>query len=127
MTREELIKKVEGNYSKEQVKAWVMSLPSNSKQIPLVPIIGDVYYHPIFNHPYVLLCESNNRGWICGLLTSNEDCEELLVKCSSRIFYNSYFTKTMFIVIEPKQFLGTFENNAQLSSVYLRLREELEN
>lgn len=86
---------------------------------------GDVYMHPIFRHPCILL-EYKDNHWICGLLTTDEACAELLEKCNSRMFSNSYFTKTMFTVKEPSgKFMSVFENATQVRSVLKKLRRIL--
>lgn len=83
---------------------------------------GDTLMHPIFRHPYVLL-EKSEDGWICGLLTSEENCNEILEKCNSRFFESSFFTKVLFTVNEPiGTYMFPFDNNRQTNSILVKLK-----
>lgn len=98
------------------------TLPVKLKFGPSTYKKGDVFMHPIFAHPYVLL-EQKDGFWLCGLLTTNGDFKEVLVQCNSRIFGNSYFTKTMFTVTEPiGKFMSPYENSLQLYNVLKKLK-----
>ena len=93
----EKIKK--GNPTKEQIISWVQALPgSSATRKPIRNKRGDVYMHPIFKHPYVLL-EKKKGFWLCGLLTTEPECTEILEPCDSRFFVSSYFTRVKYCKI----------------------------
>ena len=143
MTKAEFLESVKGNFSRVAVEAWVDQLadapltaavpaPSTStapttskgKKIPSFYKKGDVLMHTVFRHPCVLL-EEKGDGWICGLLTSEPKCTEILEKADSRFFQENYFTKTMFTLSDPSlcQFMYPFDNDKQIDSVRIRLKE----
>jgi len=83
---------------------------------------GDTLMHPIFRHPYVLL-EKKGGSWICGLLTSEPSCTEILEKTDSRFFLDAYFTKVIFTTKDPiGTFMYPFENPKQIKSVLIELK-----
>ena len=91
MTKEDLIRLIEdegtlNNAQKSKLISWTKGLPrSGSQTRPTKIKLGDVFFHPIFMHPYVLL-EKREDGWLCGLITTEEDCNEILEQCNSRFF-----------------------------------------
>lgn len=127
MDKSELIKKLEDLGSsplvKEKVLGWVRCLPGTSaNRNPVKYKRGDVCMHVVFNHPYVLLRETEG-GWIGVLLTSEEKCSEILEKASSRFFSEAYFTKCVLTVASPTKFMNIFGNSRQLNSVEKKLKE----
>lgn len=116
------------NYTHEQLLGWVNSLPGVSKRItPTEFKLGDVCMHGAFMHPYVLL-ERTETGWICGLLTSEETCTEILEPCKSRFFNGNYFTKVLFTSADPQgPYMASFDNPTQLTSVRRKLKKILTN
>lgn len=109
---------------KDKLLGWVTCLPNaSSKVTPSTHKIGDVFMHPIFLHPYVLL-EKKGSEWICGLLTSEQTCTEILEQCESRFFSVNYFTKVIFTAKEPiGSFMVPYDNNTHLKKVYKQLKE----
>lgn len=121
----ELIKQQNFNGEiKKKILGWVKALPKDdlTKINPTIFKKGDVYYHPIFNHPVVVLKKVKDEA-IGVLLTSNCECEVVLEKCRSRHFDTSYLTKNL-LLIQPEgmKFMGVFENNKQLSDVHKKLK-----
>jgi hypothetical protein len=94
------------------------------KKVPTRFKKGDVLMHPIFRHPYVLL-EKKAGSWVCGLLTSEPKCPNILEKTESRFFVEEYFTRVMFIetATPPGTYMYPFENPKQLKSVLLQLKQ----
>jgi len=91
--------------------------------IPTVYKKGDTLMHPIFRHPYVLLEQKESGEWICGLLTSEEKCGEILEKANSRFFSESYFTKVLFTINNPiGPYMYPFDNTRQLNKVLKELK-----
>ena len=82
--------------------------------------------HPTFQHPYILL-KYKNGVWICGLITSESKCPEILEKCRSRFFETeSYFTKTLFSASEIiGSWVNNYDNTRHLKKVYIKLQELL--
>ena len=81
--------------------------------------------HPVFKHPYVLL-EKKKGYWLCGLLTTEPECSEILEPCVSRFFGGSYFTRVLFTQIQPVgTYCNIFDNAKQLKSVLLQLKETM--
>jgi hypothetical protein len=125
---------MEGSYTKEQLLGWVNALPTNPTTVTTVSLKkepvknkrGDVYMHPVFKHPYVLLKKRKNH-WLCGSLTSEATCSEVLEKCESRFFSDEYFTKVLFTQSLPPKgsFLGTYDNGPQLTRVLTELKNIL--
>ena len=128
MDKDILLHKIkEKKYTHEQLLSWVGSLPAaQSKRKPSKYKVGDVLMHPIFNHPYVLL-EQKNSVWICGLITSESKCPEILEECRSRFFETEqYFTKTLFSASEiVGSWVNNYENIRHLKKVYKKLKELL--
>jgi hypothetical protein len=113
------------NYSHEELEKWIQCLPSsNEKRRPKFNKVGDVYMHSQFQHPYVLL-EKREGFWICGLVTSESKCPEILEKCRSR-FIQGYLTKTIFTASEiTGSFINNYDNTRHLKKVLIKLREIL--
>jgi hypothetical protein len=127
MNKGELLEKVKkGDYTKEKLEAWISCLPGSlATRKPTKNKVGDVYMHPIFMHPYVLL-NFRNGVWVCGLLTSESKCPEILVNCDSRFFENSYITKTLFTASEiVGTFINVYDNPKQIKQVLTELKKEL--
>lgn len=96
------------------------------KGVPTKYKKGDVLMHPIFRHPYVLLEYNTENGWLCGLLTSEKDCVEILEEAKSRFFGGNYFTKVLFTVKNPiGSYMYPFDNGRQLTKVLKELRNIL--
>ena len=113
-----------GNPTKEQIISWVQALPgSSATRKPTRNKRGDVYMHPIFKHPYVLL-EKKKGFWLCGILTTEPECTEILEPCDSRFFVSSYFTRVIFTQVQPVgTYCNVFDNPKQLRSVLSQLKE----
>ena len=124
MARDALIEKIkkENLHNKKLLLSWVQCLPKiEVKCKPSKCKVGDVYMHPTFNHPYVLLYKKDDV-WVCGLLTSDGDFEQVLEKCRSRFFEESFFTKVLFTVSTPiGGFKGVYDNTRHLKKVYEKL------
>jgi hypothetical protein len=122
ISREEL-SKILSDMLKPGVKELGVPELTPKKNVPTVYKKGDVLMHPIFQHPYILL-EKKEKFWLCGLITSEEDCVEILEPCSSRFFDDGFFTRTMFTTVEPiGRFMYPFENMRQVNLVLKKLRE----
>jgi hypothetical protein len=140
-------KKMKARLDTVEVEAWINALPDTplTAVAPGAPVVqpieeilttgpkkkkvpskfkkGDTLMHPIFRHPYVLL-EKKGNSWICGLLTSEPNCPEILEKTDSRFFSDEYFTKVMFTTKDPiGTFMYPFENTKQLKSVLIQLKQ----
>lgn len=122
----ELVKKldIKTNADKQKILGWVNGLKGTvATRKPTKFKVGDVLMHPHFSHPYVLL-EYKNGQWFCGLLTSEEECPEILEECNSRFFTDNYFTKVIFTCQEPiGTFANVYDNSSQLKRVLKSLRE----
>lgn len=127
MTRDFIIDKVEkGEPTKDKLLGWLRAMPSNSAKVrPTEYRIGDVFMHNIFHHPYVLL-EKRGDMWICGLLTSEETCTEILCETKSRFFVGNFFTRALFSVNVPTgTFYGVYDNKRHLSTILRKLKKIL--
>jgi hypothetical protein len=127
MDKQQLTDKIKNkNYSHEQLLGWVNALPGGGGKVkPIKFKKGDVHMHPIFNHPYVLL-DKKDENWICGLLTTESTCPEILSKCKSRFFSDSYFTKMIFTTKTPiGSFMMVYENPKHIKEVLTELKEIL--
>ena len=127
MDRDKLKEKIEkGGYSQQQLLAWVRGLPSSEiKRKPIEYRVGDVLMHGVFNHPYILLKKRKDE-WICGLMTSDETCPEVLEVCQSRFFHEKYITKTLFTTTQVLgSFLNVYQNDKHLKEVLSKLKEIL--
>lgn len=125
MDKQLLLKKLkEGNPDKKKIIAWVENLPETVGRIkPTFPIRGDVYMHPIFKHPYVLLKHVGGQ-WKCGLLTTESKCNEILEPAQSRLFKDNYFTKTLFTQEDIQGgYISNYEHHAHLTQVYRKLKK----
>ena len=125
MDKKLLLDKVKkGNYTPDQLLTWVSCLPGSSgTRKPTKNKVGDVFMHPVFQHPYILL-ERKNDVWICSLFTTDTKYEQILEPCKSRFFPNSHFTKTLFTLSEPTgSWCNVFDNNVQIKKVLKQLRE----
>jgi hypothetical protein len=123
----EKLKKGKDSYTHEQLLSWVVALPASlGTKKPKKFKKGDVYLHPIFQHPYILL-EKKSDKWVCGLLTSEPNCSEILEPCNSRFFpkETNFFTNVLFTTTsEPDgRFVGVFDNPTQLEKVYKKLKQ----
>jgi len=109
-----------------KLTSWLDCLPKTRHlEAPTTIKAGDVFMHPIFKHPYVVMRRKKGVS-ICCLLTSNGDFKEVLCKCSSRFFSESYITKTLFTLNESiGDFMGVYDNNSHLKKCYQNILEEL--
>lgn len=124
MDKDTLLEKIKkGGYNQQQLLEWVNHMPGNpEKRKPSNYKVGDVIVHSVFKHPYILL-KKRKSDWICGLMTSDEKCPEILEACQSRFFVDKYITKTMFIVSEINgQFINVYENPAHVKEVLIKLK-----
>jgi len=125
MDKIQLLDKVKNmqTLDREKILSWVQCLPSNSiKTKPTSYKIGDVLMHPVFQHPYVLL-EHKKDKWICGLLTSEPTCTEILEPAKSRFFEHNFFTKVIFTAEEPVgAMMGVYENPKHLKHILKELK-----
>ena len=126
MDKAQLLEKVKASkYSHEQLVSWINCLPgSSTSRKPSFHKVGDVFMHPHFQHPYVLL-EKREGFWICGLMTSESKCPEILEPCRSR-FFEGYLTKTLFTASEIQgSFVNNYDNTRHLQKVIKKLRQIL--
>lgn len=126
MDKVTLLEKVKKQgFSHEQLLAWVTCLPGScTTRKPSFNKVGDIYMHPIFNHPYILL-EKHEEYWVCGLITSESKCPEILEECRSR-FIDGFITKTLFTASEIQgSFINNYDNSRHLKKVIEKLREIL--
>jgi hypothetical protein len=126
MDKGALLEKIKSPYTKEQLVAWITSMPGVVKTKPDTFKVGDVFMSRIFHHPIVLL-RKRKSDWICTVLTSEESCKEILEPCESRFYKNSFFTKALFTTqdLENCSFMGVYENNKHLTEVYKKLKQSL--
>ena len=121
-----LLEKIsKGGFTPKELENWVKCLPgSTSSRKPSFNKVGDIYMHPIFQHPYILL-EKREGNWICGLITSESKCPEILEECRSR-FLNGFLTKTLFTASDIQgSFVNNYDNIRHLKKVLIKLREIL--
>ena len=126
MEKFQLIEKVkDGKYNHQQLMSWISCLPgSSATRKPKFHKVGDVFMHVVFNHPYILL-EKRDGFWVCGLMTSESKCPEILEECRSR-FFEGYITKTLFTASEIQgSFINNYDNTRHLKKVLVKLRETL--
>ena len=126
MDKDNLIRLVssEDGYTKEQLIKWVKALPAYTRsRSPSDYKIGDVFMHPVFSHPYVLLNKSKRGGWFCGLMTSDSDNPQILEPCQSRFFgEDNFFTKVLFVTANVTgYFMNTYDNDKHIKEVYKKL------
>ena len=125
MDRDYIIEKLKsGEPTKEKLLGWLNALPATTvKKRPVEYKVGDVLMHGIFHHPYILM-ERKGDMWICGLLTSEESCAEILCETRSRFFTENYFTRSLFTISVPTgSFYGVYDNKRHLASVLKRLKK----
>ena len=125
MDKEFIIEKIKkGEKDPNRIIAWLNCLPAVTSRKPAKVKSGDVFMHPIFKHPYVIL-EIKGSSFVCGLMTSEPLCTEILEECQSRFFTGRFFTKVIFTVESPEDhtFLNVFENSKQLKSIRKTLKE----
>jgi hypothetical protein len=126
MDKHTLLQKIKsGNYNQQQLLSWVGCLPGTSaSRKPKFTKVGDIYMHPIFQHPYLIL-DKRDGYYICGLITSESSCPEILEACRSR-FMEGYITKTLFTASEISgSFINNYDNTRHLKKVLVKLREIL--
>jgi hypothetical protein len=124
MDKATLIEKIKkGNPTKDQILNWVSNLPGSiASRKPIRNKIGDVYMHPVFMHPYILL-EKKNGHWLCGLLTTESKCPEILEMTKSRFYPNQYITKTLFTATEiVGSWANSYDNPKHLREVRAKLK-----
>jgi hypothetical protein len=125
ITREEF-KDILEDMTKPGIKSKDTPQPTPQKNIPNKYKKGDVLMHPIFQHPYILL-EKKEDMWLCGLITSEKDCSEILEPCKSRFFEDGFFTRIIFTTVDPiGRFMYPFENPKQVNSLLKKLKSIFE-
>jgi hypothetical protein len=69
MEKEEIIKRIkEGEKNTDKILSWVTCLPnSTGSRKPTIIRVGDVFMHPIFRHPYVILEKKRFPIHLCSL------------------------------------------------------------
>tara|TARA_R110000851_G_scaffold28466_1_gene79308 strand:+ start:2795 stop:3178 length:384 start_codon:yes stop_codon:yes gene_type:complete len=126
MQKVDLIKRIRiGEYTQDQLLGWVGALPNNKRIPPNDIKVGDVYMHPIFNHPFMFL-EDKDGYWSCTLLTTDETFEGILTKCYSRFFPTSFISTIIFTVVEPMGiFMGVYDNPNHIKQIVRELKMSL--
>lgn len=127
MDKDLLLQKLkEKKYNHEQLIGWVTAMPASiEKRRPSEYKAGDVFMHPVFKHPYILL-KKRKEDWICGLFTSEESFPDILEPCQSRFFKDSYFVKSLFTAVEPQGgFMNVYGNDKHLREVLIKLKDIL--
>jgi len=127
MDKKELVEKIKAmkNLDKDKILGWTNALPALNSQKPSKFKIGDVFMHPNFLHPYVLL-EKKDSVWICCLLTTEAGCSEILEPCQSRFLPDSFITKVLFTSHDVSgRFFCVYNNNKHLRIVLSELRRIL--
>ena len=125
MTKDVLLSRIDnGDFDAARLRKWIKALPgSNGSHEPAESRVGDVYMHPVFKHPYLLL-KHTDEGWLCTLMTSNGDFKEVLEKCQSRFFEHSYITKVMFTITDPDGvWCNVYDNVDHVTSIHKKLRK----
>lgn len=125
MNPDYIIEKIKkGSYDNDKLIGWLKAMPpSKGNRRPIEFKIGDVFMHTIFKHPYVLL-ERKGDMWLCGLLTSDANCDEVLCEAKSRFFPENYFTRVLFTMGVPTgSFYGVYDNNRHLKSILNKLKK----
>lgn len=125
MKKQELLKQISsGDFDKKRLLLWIQQLPvASGERDPKENKAGDVYMHTVFKHPYILL-EHTGETWLCTLMTSNGEFKEVLEKCNSRFFTDSYITQTLFTMEEPiGRWLNVYDNDKHLKKILKKLRK----
>ena len=128
-TKEDIISwlnETESIEDKEEAVKEVVNVIKKTKKAPTSYKKGDVVMHSFFRHPCVLFeYKKETNTWICGSLTSEPTCEEILEECKSRFFTDAYFTNVLFTMSMPEKhsFMFTYDNNRHLTSVFKKLKE----
>lgn len=114
-------------YTLDELNKWIDSLPNYSPNRNVDRVNkGDVLFHPIFNHPIVVL-KVRKDGIIGALLTTEDTCAEILEPCKSRMFSTSYITTNLIYIKDYKKFKlrGLYDNNRHLTKVHKKLIKTL--
>jgi hypothetical protein len=128
MDRSELLRLVKTkDYDQDKLIGWINAMsPNTYPKSPIHNKVGDIYMHPIFLHPCVLLEKQKDGSWICGLLTTEPTCPEIFCNADSRFVGESYFTTALFSVQEPNgRFFAVYDNDKHLKKVLKNLRKLL--
>lgn len=130
MTKDILLKKVIDNeLSKSDLIESIRALPS-SKFIgkPTYFKKGDIFYHPHFYHPIIIL-KSVKELYTCVVISSTVKEGVTFEQCRSRFFKESYFTPTLlgipFKELKGFRMIGVYDNNKQLNEIYKQLKLKL--
>jgi len=124
MDKSELISKIKNkNYTQDQLLGWIGALPGGTAtRKPIKVKRGDVFMHPVFQHPYIFL-EKKNGFWLCGLITSEPTCTEILEPCKSRFFSTNYITRVFFTqTTAVGSFINIYDNPKHLKEVTAKLK-----
>lgn len=125
MNKKELIRLLSSDkFSLKNALKWAEALEGkySYNNISVVKV-GDVYMHKGLRHPYIIL-KKVKSGYLCGLITSDKDCSEILFKGESRFNDEIYFTKTLIHQsIHNDPFMFIYENKKDIR----RLLKELTN
>lgn len=126
MTKNELVHIVskQETLDKSKVLTWIKQLANDSVVVNKLAV-GDVVMFKPFSHPAIIFKIKKNN-YICGLLTTNEDCDGLIEKCKCRFLENSYFTATLMSTTQLYgKFMGVYENKKHLKEVYNKIISRL--
>jgi hypothetical protein len=127
MDRDYIIEKLQTTEpTKEKLLGWLNAMPAVAAKVkPIDYKVGDVFMHTIFRHPYVLM-EKKDDMWVCGLLTTESTCTEILCKTRSRFFNDQYFTRALFTITIPTGiFYGVYDNKKHISSILKKMKKML--
>lgn len=85
--------------------------------------VGDVFMHAGLRHPAVILKISNDFV-DAVILTTEESCTNILMKCNSRFYADSYFTATISRSnLEHIQLHGVYDNIVDIKEVKKLLKQ----
>jgi len=127
MTKEILLEKIKGDFSKKQLESWIKSLPGkNVNGKPATYKQGDIIFHHNLQHP-VVLAKKRKGHWVGVTLTTNPNCPECEEPCASRFVPDSYFTRNLIALsiesIPGYQFMGVYGKS--VLPIYNRIKNQL--
>lgn len=125
MDKSDIIEKIKNkDYTEEKLIAWIQCIPgSSATRKPTKTKIGDVFVHPVFRHPYVVIGKKK-KDYICVLMTTESSFEGIIEPCNSRFFPGNYFTSTVFKTSEiAGAWANTFDNPKQLTKIREIIKE----
>lgn len=128
MNKQELLSKIrtKPSWSINDLQPIIndLEITYKSKIVPNHLKAGDIIYNQQLVHPALIIKVIDEETILCSLLTSNDKFKHNLCKLESRIFQNTYVSKSlMYMNNDVNSYICTLDNRLQFYNIIRSLKK----